>query len=263
MSNVDELLAGGDIRGARSALIEEVRANPGDPRVRMFLFQLCALTGEWDRAKSQADTLGKLDPAAKMLAVAYSQCIDAEARRAAVMAGTEPVAMLSPVDWGAALAEGIRLRQSGGAGADEAIAAAFDEAPASPGTLDDGTAFDWIADADPRFGPTIEAIIAGRYGLMPFAALEALTIHAPHDLRDTVWIPAEFALRQGIKVAGFIPVRYPGSEASDDPAIVMGQATDWTEANGGEAGLGQRLLVLSDGSERPLLSVCRIDFADS
>ena len=72
MSTVDELLAGGDIRGARSALIEEVRANPGDPRVRMFLFQLCVLTGEWDRAKSQVETLAKLDPAAKMLAVAYS-----------------------------------------------------------------------------------------------------------------------------------------------------------------------------------------------
>lgn len=262
MSNVDELFAGGDIRGARSALIEEVRANPGDPRVRMFLFQLCALTGEWDRAKSQADTLGKLDPAAKMLSVAYAQCIDAEARRAEVMAGRELVALLSPVDWGATLAEGIRLRQSDSPGAEEALEAAFEQAPTSGGTLDDGTAFEWIADADPRFGPTIEAIIAGRYGLMPFAALEALTIHPPHDLRDTVWVPAEFALRQGIKVAGFIPVRYPGSEASKDPAIVMGQATDWTEANGGEVGLGQRLLVLSDGSDRPLLSVRRIDFAE-
>jgi len=263
VSNVDDLLAGGDIRGARSALIEEVKANPGDPRVRMFLFQLCALTGEWDRAKSQVDTIGKLDPAAKMLGVAYSQCIDAEAKRAAVMAGQETVALLSPVEWGGALAEGIRLRQSGAPGADEAIASAFDQAPASPGTLDDGTAFDWIADADPRFGPTIEAIIAGRYGLMPFAALEALTIHAPQDLRDTVWIPAEFSLRQGARVAGFIPVRYPGSELSDDPAIVLGQATAWNEASGGEAGLGQRLLVLSDGSERPLLSIRRIDFADS
>ena len=263
MSNVDELLAGGDIRGARSALIEEVRANPGDPRVRMFLFQLCALTGEWDRAKSQADTLGKLDPAAKMLAVAYSQCIDAEAKRAAVMAGQEPVALLSPVPWGDALAEGIRLRQTGDTLADEALHRAFEDAETSAGTLDDGTSFEWIADADPRFGPTIEAIIAGRYGLMPFSALEALTIHPPQDLRDKVWIPAEFSLRQGARVAGFVPVRYPGSEVSDDPAIVLGQATDWIEANGGEAGLGQRLLVLSDGSERPLMSVRRIDFADA
>lgn len=262
MSHVDELLTGGDIRGARAALIEEVRANPGDPRVRMFLFQLCALTGEWDRAKSQADTIGKLDPAAKMLGVAYSQCIDAETRRAAVMAGREPVGLLAPVEWGDALAEAIRLRQLGAAGADEAIADAFDQAPTSGGTLDDGTEFEWIADADPRFGPTIEGIIAGRYGLMPFAALESLTIHAPVDLRDTVWVPAEFGLRQGARVAGFIPVRYPGSEASEDPAIVMGRATTWVEANGAEAGLGQRLLVLSDGTERPLLSVRRIDFAD-
>ena len=263
MTSVDGLLAGGDIRGARSALIEEVKANPGDPRVRMFLFQLCVLTGEWDRAKSQVETLAKLDPAAKMLSVAYSQCIDAEARRAAVMAGSESAAMLSPVEWGDALAEGIRLRQSGSEGANEALDRAFEQAPTSAGTLDDGTAFDWIADADPRFGPTIEAIIAGRYGLMPFAALEALTIHPPQDLRDTVWIPAEFSLRQGARVAGFIPVRYPGSETSDDPAIVLGQATAWIEANGGEAGLGQRVLALSDGSERALLSIRRVEFADA
>ncbi|MGN3975565.1 type VI secretion system accessory protein TagJ [Tsuneonella sp. SYSU-LHT278] len=262
MSNVDELLAGGDIRGARAALIDEVRANPGDPRVRMFLFQLCALTGEWDRAKSQADTLGKLDPAAKMLAVAYSQCIDAEATRAAVMAGQEPAAMLARVEWGSRFAEALRLRQSGAAGAEEAMAAAFDAAPASAGTLDDGTEFEWVADADPRFGPTIEAIIAGRYGLMPFAALESLVVHPPQDLRDTVWVPAEFALRQGVKVAGFIPVRYPGSEHAEDPAIALGQATTWIETGTGEAGLGQRLLVLSDGTERPLLAVRRIDFAD-
>ncbi len=263
MSSVDDLLAGGDIRGARSALIEEVKANPGDPRVRMFLFQLCVLTGEWDRAKSQVETLAKLDPAAKMLAVAYSQCIDAEARRAAVMSGVERAALLSPVEWGDALAEGIQLRQTNRAGADDALAEAFDRAPASAGTLEDGTTFDWIADADPRFGPTIEAIIAGRYGLMPFASLEALTIHPPQDLRDTVWIPAEFSLRQGARVAGFVPVRYPGSEASDDPAIVLGQATDWVETNGGDAGLGQRVMALSDGSERPLLSIRRIEFADA
>jgi type VI secretion system protein ImpE len=263
VSSVDGLLAGGDIRGARSALIEEVRANPGDPRVRMFLFQLCVLTGEWDRAKSQLETLAKLDPAAKMLAVAYSQCIVAEAQRAAVMAGDEAALMLSPVAWGDALAEGLRLRQTGDPGADQALGRAFEQAETSAGTLDDGTAFDWIADADPRFGPTIEAIIAGRYGLMPFAALEALTIHPPQDLRDTVWVPAEFSLRQGARVAGFIPVRYPGSETSEDPAIVLGQATAWTEANGGEAGLGQRLLVLSDGSERPLLSIHRVEFADA
>ena len=64
MPTVDELLAGGDIRGARGALIEEVKANPADPRVRMFLFQLCVLIGEWDRAKGQVETLARLDPAA-------------------------------------------------------------------------------------------------------------------------------------------------------------------------------------------------------
>ncbi|NNE58286.1 MAG: virulence protein SciE type [Hellea sp.] len=263
MSNADELLKSGDIAGARSALMDQVRSDPSNQTVRMFLFQIFALLGEWTRAKAQLETMAKLDPATRMLAVAYSQCIDAEITRGEVFAGTNEVSLLTNVSWGADLATGIRLRQSGAKGSDELLSKAFDAAPTSAGTTDDGMAFDWVADADPRFGPTIEVIISGKYGLMPYDSLESLTIIEPRDLRDTIWVQAEFVLKQGGKIAGFIPVRYPDSEKHEDSAIIRGVATHWAEKDGQEYGLGQRLIIFSNGNEAPLLHVKKLNFEDA
>jgi type VI secretion system protein ImpE len=197
--------------------------------------------------------MAKLDPDARMLAVAYTQCIAAEATRAEVFAGRQAAQLLYPVAWGDTLAAALQARQQG-----EALVAAplydqvFDEAPATSGTADTGLEFGWVADADPRLGPVTEAMIAGRYGLMPFCALESLTISPPADLRDTVWIQAEFGIVGAARVAGFIPLRYPGSEASGDAALVRGAATGWSVDAGGEFPLGHRLFAFSDGSEVPV-----------
>ena len=260
MAKADELLATGDVAGARQQLIEEVRANPGDIRIRMFLFQMCSLLGEWERAKAQLETIAKLDPEARMLAVAYSQCIDAEGERAAVFAGEKQASILHKSAWGDVLTQALQARQQGDAGADALYEQAFDAAPTSAGATDQGAEFEWIADADSRIGPTIEAIIAGRYGLMPFDALESLTITEPLDLRDTIWMQAEFAMKQGARIAGFVPVRYPGSEKSDDAGVVRGTTTHWVSEAGNEYPLGHRLIAFSDGSELPLQALRKIEF---
>lgn len=105
----------------------------------------------------------------------------------------------------------------------EAIAArdaAFDAAPDTPGAFND-EAFAWIADADARFGPAFEAIIGGRYGLQPFDQIASITSEGPRDLRDLVWYPVQIAFKSGQSVAGFLPARYPGSEASPKPPNVL------------------------------------------
>lgn len=263
MPKADELLSNGDIEGARSLLFEQVRSDPGDFQTRMFLFQISALTGEWKRAKSQLELLTKLDPAAQMLSVAYSQCIEAEILRAKVFSGVEDICFLADVAWAAGHIENVRNLQSGQAVNQENFSTVFNNVPDSPGATDQDTKFEWLADADPRFGPSIEAIIGGRYGLMPFEALESLTIHEPKDLKDTIWIQAEFALRQGAKVAGFLPVRYPGSEKSAEHAIVSAKATEWTESSDIEIALGHRVIMFSDGSEAALTNLRKLTFEET
>ncbi len=260
MLNVDELFASGDIQGARAELIKQVRSEPGNVPVRMFLFQLFALTGEWKRAKSQLDMLAKLDPEMQMLSVAYSQCIEAERVRESVFAGEVDMPILSKASWGSELSDALKAFFNKADGAATKLLEMQNNLPDCKGTANDEMAFDWISNADPRIGPSTESIISGRYGLIPFADLETLEIHKPIDLRDTIWAQAEFGLLRGAKVSGFIPVRYPGSHDSDDNAVVMGRTTVWAENNGLETAMGHNILAMSDGEDHSLLSFEKIKF---
>lgn len=261
MADADLLFRQGDLDGARAALIEIVRSAPSDAKARLFLCQLLAVAGEWDKAKKQLALLAQLSPEAEMLSVAYGQAIEAEAVRSRVFAGEERIALLVDSPWAATLPEAIEHYALGRAAeGDAARDAAFDAAPDTPGDLN-GEAFDWIADADARFGPAVEAIVGGRYGLIPFDTIASMKSEGPRDLRDIVWYPVEIAFRSGHSVAALLPARYPGSEASSDPAERLTRTTGWTDTAWGQAGLGAHLWTLSSGEDHPLLSVRTLTFA--
>jgi type VI secretion system protein ImpE len=106
-----------------------------------------------------------------------------------------------------------------------------------------------------RLGPVCEAIINGQYYWVPFGRFSKVVIEAPADLRDLVWMPAQFHFANGGEAVGVIPTRYPGSEASADSQIRLGRKTEWTEeVSGTFSGLGQRVFT-TDGGDHPLLDV--------
>ena len=256
MADADVLLKQGDLSGARAALVAQVKAAPTDAEARMFLFQLMCIQGDWDKAAIHLRTLAELDPAAAILAGVYSKAIEAEKLRADVFAGkAAPVALVSGVGWMDTLVEALAaFAQADRANGEELRDAAFDAAGDTPGTLN-GEPIDWIADCDPRFGPCFEAVIGGRWGLMPFEAVESIATEGPQDLRDLVWLQATITLTSGSVAAGLLPVRYPGSERDQDPAVQLGRTTVWRETPIGEIGLGQKLWTTSAGEEVGLLSL--------
>jgi type VI secretion system protein ImpE len=262
VSTADALLRAGDLAGARAALVAVVRSQPADEQARMFLFQLLALAGEWDKARAQLQALAQLSPEAQMLAVAYGQAIEAEALRARVFAGEARADVLVDADgWAAGLADAVQLLAQGRT--EEGLAArdaAFDAAPDASGTFND-TAFEWIADCDSRFGPALEAIVGGRYGLIPFDAIEKITSDGPVDLRDLVWYPVQIAFKAGQSVAAMLPARYPGTETSAESAEQLARATSWAEAPWGEAGRGQHLLTLDGDDDQGLLALRTLVFS--
>jgi protein involved in temperature-dependent protein secretion len=256
MSDADELLRSGDLDGARAALVEVVRRDPGHVPTRMFLFQLLALAGEWDKARVQLDTLARLSPEAAMLATVYNQAIAAERVRESVWAGQATAEQHLASDWLGDVAEAIRLDATGDHdGAAAARERAFDAAPDTPGQIE-GQRFAWIADADPRLGPCFEVILAGRYGLQAFDQVERISSEGPRDLRDLVWYPVQIGFRNGQSAAALLPARYPGSHAATDPAERLARATGWTDAGGS----GQHLLATSEGDEHGLLSLRLLRF---
>jgi type VI secretion system protein ImpE len=258
-----ELLRSGDPGGALEQLKQEVRQAPRDARLRTFLFQLFCLFGEWDRAVTQLTAAAELDPLALPMAQAYRAAIRCEILRTKVFAGERtPTVFGQPEPWMSLLVEANRVLASGRA--DEAAKlrdAAFEQAPAAGGSIND-EAFEWLADADPRLGPMLEAMVDGKYYWVPFHRLRTLEIEAPADLRDQVWMPARFVWENSGESFGFVPTRYPGSHAAKDPAIVLAHRTEWQDRGSDWfLGLGQRMLATGTG-EHALMDVRRIAMAE-
>ncbi len=258
----EDLWREGDPEASLRQLQEQVRKAPANASYRVFLFQLLALTGQWERALNQLTVAGELDAANLAMVQTYREALHCEVLRGEIFAGRRsPLVFGQPDPWFALLIEAARLAAHGaGAQAKDVRERALEGAPSTPGQLD-GVPFDWIMDGDSRLGPVIEAIVNGRYYWIPFQHVQAIRMDKPEDLRDLVWTPAYFTWANGGESVGLIPTRYPGSEASPDPALRLGRKTDWLEQPGETYfGQGQRMFY-TDGGEYPLLDVRNIVFA--
>jgi type VI secretion system protein ImpE len=251
-----------DLAGELKRLQGEVRARPDDVKLRTYLFQLLAVNGDWQRALNQLQVCAQLAPSAIPMAQTYREAIRCEVFRADVFAGRRtPQILGEPPPWMGLMVESLeKFAQGHVAAAEELRGAALEQAPATPGTID-GTAFEWIADADSRLGPVCEAIIDGKYYWVPFERIVNLKVEAPTDLRDFVWVGAHFKLTtEAIQIA-LIPVRYPGTETAEREALRLARMTTWVEAAPQTfTGLGQRMWA-TDVGEFALLDTREIAFA--
>lgn len=256
MEDADELLKSGDVPGARAALVDKIRSRPDDVQARIFLFQLLAITGEWEKAETQLRALAQTTPDSQMLAVVYAQAIAAERVRAKAFRGEAPVPLLiGNAPWLAQLALALEAYAKNDTAAGSTLRdEAFEAAPDMPGKWNDEP-FAQIADCDGRFGPAFEAILAGRWGLIGFDEVVRIKCEGPKDLRDIVWLPAEIAFKTGQSAAMLLPVRYPGTEASPDEQLRLARSTRWSDGVSGQEGLGQHQLFFDDGRELELLSL--------
>lgn len=261
MASADELLAAGDVDGARAALVDTIKRSPDDQRARMFLFQLMCVQGEWDKAQAQLRALAQLSPEAQMLAATYNQAIAAEQMRAKAFSGEIPFTVLiASSSWVDDLAAALTAFHQGRISeGEDKRGQAFDAAGDTPGELN-GERFEWIADADSRFGPAMEAVVAGRWGLLPFEAVAEIKCEGPRDLRDVIWLPVEMRLKSGQSWAAFLPARYPNSELEADAGLRLGRKTEWKAVPGGEGGVGQRVWSTDDGGDMGLLSLRKLAF---
>ena len=233
-----------------------IQKQPQRSDLRIFLFQLYCVQGEWIKAGTQLDVLLELDPSSKPMVETYREALRCEALRREVFDGKRsPLVLGAPQDWLAMMIEALRLDAEGRPdAAAELRARALEAAPATSGKLDD-VPFAWLADADTRLGPVVEAIINGKYYWVPVSRLLCIEIEKPADLRDFVWAPATLTLENGAASVALIPTRYPGTERESDNALRLARATDWREQPGGAwHGIGQRMLA-TDQSEVALLDV--------
>ncbi|MEQ1636213.1 MAG: type VI secretion system accessory protein TagJ [Methylococcales bacterium] len=240
----EQNLQQGNLTEALVSLQEQIRKNPANPKFRVFLFQLLTVLGQWERALTQLNVVGDLDATALPMVQTYREAVACELLRNQIFQGGKtPLVFGEPTQWLALLQQALKLdTELQHKDAQILREQAFELAPVTQGTLN-GEAFEWLADADMRLGPVLEAIINGRYYWIPFQQIQQIKIEEPVDLRDVVWMPAHFVWQNGGDTVGLIPTRYPGSETAVDSAIRLARKTEWTAL--GETtfiGSGQRLL---------------------
>jgi type VI secretion system protein ImpE len=250
-----QLVREGDLTGALTALQDVVRKDASNAKHRVFLFQLLAVQGQWKRALNQLNVAGELDAGTLPMVQTYREAIQCEALRAEIFSGKRaPLIFGEPQAWLAQLLEGIKQDAGDPALAAATRAAAFDAAPASTGSIN-GERFEWLADADQRMGPVIEAIVNGRYFWIPLCRIRRIEFDPPTDLRDAVWTAVSFTWANGAETVGLIPTRYSDTAACANPALLLGRRTEWRDDG---SGLGQRMLV-TDLNEYALMDVRLIE----
>lgn len=254
-----ELIKQGKLAECVKALEAEIRQNPAEPKLRTFLFQVLCVLGQWDRAMTQLGVVGDMDPRALLMVQACRAAIACELIRERVFAGeTTPLVLGEPEPWIGWMIQALAMDAQGkGDAAQELRDKAFEAAPATGGTLTAGSneapsthTFEWIADADPRMGPILEAIVDGKYYWIPFHRIAQIRLDPPEDLRDAVWTPGQFVWTSGGAGVGFVPTRYPGSSregVSDQLRLARGTNFDADP-------LGQRVLG-TDAGEFDLMTV--------
>ena len=238
---------------------DAIKKAPADSKLRIFLFQLLSVNGDWEKALTQLNLVGDIGPDCMLLAQIFRPLIQCEALREEVFSGKRsPLIFGEPQEWIGLLVHANSLLAAGNRKeAREVLNRALEDAPAVSGSINEHD-FEWIADADSRLGPVLEAVIDGKYYWVPFNRVSRISISRPTDLRDLVWISASFTWSNGGESSGMIPVRYAESEKSGDSSIRLARRTDWQDV--GEEfflGQGQRLFA-TDRGEYPLLETLMI-----
>jgi type VI secretion system protein ImpE len=262
LAAAEALVRSGDPRGALAQLTLAVKAAPAKPALRVFLAQLLCVLGQWERAHTQLNVAADLDASTGEMREMVGHALRCEKIRAAVFAGRRtPMIFGQPDAWLALLIESLlRSEQGDAASAARLAQQGFDDAPATPGSID-GHPFEWIADADSRLGPVLEAMVNGRYYWVPFSRLSVINFEPAVDLRDRVWLPARLTFSNGGEVVAMVPSRYPGSQDSTDGQVLLATRTEWQPLGEDRfVGMGQRVLV-TDTGEYDLLGIHRIELA--
>lgn len=260
----EEFIKGGQVDEALAALTDAVRKAPSDAKLRVFLFQLLCIVGQWERALTQLNVAAEMDHANLLMAQVCRPALQCEALRAEIFAGRRsPLVLGEPEPWLGWLIQAAALAAAGNvAQAADLRAKALDAAPAIPGSCN-GQPFEWIMDCDSRLGPALEAIIDGRYYWIPFSHIRSFVSEGPTDLRDFVWLPGTFTWITGGESVGLVPTRYPGTERESDGRLRLARMTTWTDLGHDTfIGLGQRMFAISGEEDVPLLEVRRLTLGE-
>jgi type VI secretion system protein ImpE len=251
----------GDLAGAIAAAIESVKKNPTDVSARIFLFELSAFSGDWDRAEKQLDAIGHQDGNAAIGSLIYRQNFHNERERMNVFEhSSQPGSITQMPAYVGDLVQAVdHVRRGETAQARELLDKIEEERPAFAVEID-GTKFEDFRDYNDLTMCVFEAFLKDNYVWLPFEEVVSVEFLERKSLRDIFWPQAKVELTNGSVGEMFLPALYVNSWKSDDDQIRLGRAVDWRD-RGDEVyqGEGVRLFWM-DGKQKSALDVQTIRF---
>lgn len=253
--NTIELFQAGDLTGALSAAVGEVKSDPTDVAARYRFCELLCFAGDWDRAATHLNAIFEQEPSMGGVVALVRQLMRAaEARERWLTEGTRPeLVEPSGEDVELRLKAAEEQRAGNAAAAKELLDQAESMRSSPAGTLN-GEPFDEWRDLDDMTAACAELLTAdGRYSWIPWGQIESLDMEPPQRPLDTLWRPIKAS--QGKLPAGrlYMPVLYVGSSQSDDDRIRLGRFTDWRGEDGEPIrGVGRREFLTGDVTQSVL-----------
>lgn len=254
-------------------LMDQIRSAPGNQNSRLALIQYLCLAADWDRALKNLGQYQKIFPGDQASTGLFVNNIEAEMRRAHVMAGEMKPMMPSMSAAAEALAQqhlallalclDNQVAESRAYG--EALLAKQEANPCRISYCQEMTMItdseaEWLMDTDGRLAMIWELFIEGQYYWLPLTEIKSVTVFAPQKTTDLLWPMTKVMFKDGREFDGCTPARYPIDKTvalSDDE--LMCRHTNWQEVGGLFCGRGQKTLGGSD-MDVGLLDIRRIEF---
>lgn len=222
------------------------QVQPGDVAAQLNPFESCLFAGDLDSARQHIRFVHCEKPQAVGTERRYSKAIEAEATRRKVLAGHSRPKFLVDVPIQAKKRLDALVRYATGAVsvANNMLDRTNVDSPSVMGILN-GDTIDGLRDIDDLFGPNLEVFVGWDYCWVPLDQIESLSMKAVTNPLDTIWRPANLAVRHGPQGDVLIPGLYPGSHSSTDEAVRQGRTTTWSASRSGPLrGMGGRVFIV-------------------
>lgn len=253
----------GKLAEAIEAQMEWLRSNPSDIGARLFLFELLAFDGQWDRAQRQALALQTNDAESDAAVGLYQKCLLSEGKRALVYQGLEQPRVLDP------LTDSLKIRMEAFLADPEMQAQLIRQAlelefnRENLNMVLNGEHIKSLYDGDDVLGPILEVFAQGEYFWIDIQSVQLLETETPKYPRDLIWLPArlETATESGNV---FLPMIYYGSSADEDVSFRLGRSTDWLEIGSSfNRGIGLKEWYVDDVKGIPLIDFRSLELASA
>jgi type VI secretion system protein ImpE len=262
--NAKELYQAGRLADAIAAAVAEVKKNPADTGLRLFLAELAAFAGDFDRTERQLEALTLQDPQLAMEVATFRQLLRAEEwRQQFYREGRVPEVLdLPSPQLQCRLEASIRIREGQPGEAAKLLQAAEAERPAVRGTSG-GKAFDDLRDVDDLTSSIFEVLTTtGKYYWIPMDQVESMEFRPPKRPRDLLWREVHMIVRNGPDGVVYLPVLYAGAAQESDDQIRLGRMTDWRGSDEEPVrGVGQRVYLVGE-DDKSILELEQLTFEE-